>query len=139
MRKSIKIGFPIICIGIIIVTFIMLNDIKKKAELSKDTNKRENTENVEDNSVKNNIENTINNEVTEEDRESFFGSEIEVNMNKAMYIFKNQYQINDEYYYLTSEGEEKGRYIIAIRNKETTEVEQYYIINIESEEIEIYY
>ena len=72
-------------------------------------------------------------------KQHFFGTETDVNVSKAIYILKDQLEIDEQTYYLTSEGEENGKYIIAVRNSETTVAQQYYIIDIEKQNVEIYY
>ena len=134
MRKVVRIGFPILCIGIILVTFWMIGDIKKKVKENKTTSKIENK-------VENEITNEIANEIVDENENtgenSFLGTEKDVKFNKATYILKKI--VTDENVYFTDEGMEENRYIIAVRDKETTETKQFYIIDIETEEIEIYY
>ena len=41
MKKIVKIGFPILCIAIIVATFIMLADIKGKVEENKSKKTKE--------------------------------------------------------------------------------------------------
>lgn len=151
MRKSIRIGFPIVCVGVIVITFGMINDIKNKAEMNKEKAQKQEesnfvemdpNENVLENQISNSVINEIQNGISTEDGDSsnsFFGTETDVNISKAIYILKEQIEIDEQKVYLTSEGEEEGRYIIAARNIETTETEEYYIIDIEKQEVEIYY
>lgn len=154
MKKIVKIGFPIVCVGVIVVTFGMINDIKKKTEIkkqnsgSKEESHYENdvqndVENVIESDVQDDVDNVIEseskNEIESDTESSFFGTETDVNINKAIYILKEQIEIDEEKFYLTSEGEENGRYIIAVRNIETTTTEQYYIIDLQKQKVEIYY
>lgn len=149
MRKIIRIGFPILCVGIILVTFWMLADIKEKAESgelkteenveNEVENNIENTANNIKNSIENNIENDIVNDSTNEviNQNSVFSTEREVNLNKAIYILEQI--VEDENVYYTDEGMEEERFIIAVRDKESTEAKKYYIVDIETGEVEIYY
>lgn len=131
MKKIVKIGFPILCIAIIVATFIMLADIKGKVEENKSKKTKETNETV------NEVENEVVNEVQEETG-LLSKTEESVQFDKAAQILKGKVTISNNQY-ITNENEEDGRYIIAIRNKETTEAEVYYIVDVETGEYEIYY
>lgn len=135
MKKIVKIGFPILCIAIIVATFIMLADIKGKVEENKSKKTKETNETV--NEVENEVENEVVNEVREETG-LLSKTEESVQFDKAAQILKGKVTISNNQY-ITNENEEDGRYIIAIRNKETTEAEVYYIVDVETGEYEIYY
>lgn len=133
MKKSIKIGFPIICVGIIAVTFGMMADIKNKA------NESDSIQN-EVSHLKNEVDNFIeNNNIIENDEQTDLENETYYDGNSERAILLLEDKIDDNNVYFTSEGEENGRYIVAVRNKETTIAEKYYIIDLQTEEIEIYY
>lgn len=138
MRKIIRIGFPILCVGIILVTFWMLADIKEKAESNK-LNTEENSESDAENTIENNVENSIENEVEDKvsNQSSVFATENEISLNKAIYILEKI--VDDENIYYTDEGMEEERYIVAVRDKETTQAKKYYIVDLETGEAEIYY
>ncbi len=138
MKKIVRIGFPIICLLIIAVTFWMLIDIKDQVEEDK-KQKEEVAENEliqDDNQI---IQNKIENEVIGNSTGSaFFSDEKDVYVNKAVQVLKKEIEFTDKQY-CTGEGEEDGRYIIAVRNSETTEAEKYYIVDIENGKFEAYY
>lgn len=145
MKKSVKIGFPIVCVGIIAITFGMMVDIKSKAEVRNKEMKKEgssyseNNNDIEnknnDSQVDNELENKINNTIVENDyiEETKINSAIDI-LKKKVYDNKNNENI-----YFSSEGEEDGKYIIAVRDIDTTEAKQYYIIDLKNELVEIYY
>ena len=51
--------------------------------------------------------------------------------------FNTYGDINNVYY--SNEGIENGKYIIAVRDIETTTAKIYYIVDIENEVVDIYY
>ena len=133
MKKSIKIGFPIICVGIIAVTFGMMADIKNKA------NESDSIQN-EVSHLKNEVDNSIeNNNIIENDEQTDLENETYYDGNSERAILLLEDKIDDNNVYFTSEGIEEGRYIVAVRNKETTIAEKYYIVDLEKEEVEVYY
>ena len=150
MNKIFKIGFPIVCLAIIIFTFWLMSDMKGKVETRKENenksieadvnNSFKNQLNLEvqENEINNELPIQLNNEVGQVGNNEFFDSIDDVYLNKSIQVLKNNIEIKDNQYF-TSEGEENGRYIVALRDKETTEAEIYYIVNVETGEYEIYY
>ena len=144
MRKAIKIGFPIVCIGVITITFWMMSDIKKKAQENKDESVK-NEIVVNENTVenKNETENKIDDENSVDTGNlgktdnSIINARDEKNFEIAIGILRKNITEKDVYY--TKEGVENGRYIVAVRDSNTTIAKQYYIIDIETNEFEIYY
>lgn len=125
MKKSVKIGFPIVCVGIIAITFGMMADIKNRVEDNK-------LRKTQEKYLENQISNSENNIEKQNENISYDG-----NVDRAISLLEDE--IDDINVYFTSEGIEDGRYIIAVRDTETTEAKQYYIIDLEKEEVEIYY
>lgn len=146
MKKSVKIGFPIVCVGIIAITFGMMADIKNKAEAKNKEMEKEKSSYSENNSneIKNKndglqIDNKLDNEISNSLVEK--GELVETKINSVIDILKKKIYDNKniDNIYFSIEGEENGKYIIAVRDAETTEAKQYYIIDLEKEEVEIYY
>ena len=137
MRRIIKIGFPILCISIIIGTFILLSKTAEKINKNKlvendDENITFQDENTINESVQNEIiENTIyvnSEEVKAKEKE---------NEEKAIEIVKKLAPPLSNVYY-TNEGMVGNYYIVAIRDNETKKEKIYYGVDIENEKIEIY-
>ena len=148
MKKIVKFGFPIVCVAIIIFTFWLMSDMKDKVD-DKKSDKEEIEENVNEISENEIVENSIGNkdyneigldvnQTNNKTESSFFSNEGDIYLNKAIPVFRDKIKINENQYF-TSEGEEEGRYIVALRNSETTEAEIYYIVDIETGFFEIYY
>jgi len=140
MNKVIKIIFPVICIFIILGTFFLLNKTQEKAngisentnlnknnEIETEKNKEQNEENKVDNLYATSIEDKENQKIIEQQNEE-----------RAIELASNTYgDINNVYY--SNEGIENGKYIIAVRDIETTTAKIYYIVDIENEVVDIYY
>ena len=148
MKKIVKFGFPIVCVAIIIFTFWLMSDMKDKVD-DKKSDKEEIEENVNEISENEIVENAIGNkdyneigldvnQTNNKTESSFFSNEGDIYLNKAIQVLRDKIKINENQYF-TSEGEEEGRYIVALRNSETTEAEIYYIVDIETGFFEIYY
>lgn len=145
MRKVIKIGFPILCVSVIGVTFYLLNNAQKRVnELKENSNSKVTVEENEVDLIEEDDddyveENNITYSVSLED-EKKLEQEVEDQENKAMELVEEIYArtSNAEVYY-TSEGMEDDKYIIAVRDEETTEAIIYYIVDIVEESVEIYY
>ncbi len=150
MRKVIKIGFPILCVVIIIGTFYLLNKLEKKvegsieqsAEEGEETNTNIQSTNEAENITGNVTENVVENEVTystpiREDEE--VQNEKNKNEQEAFKIAKDTFGEESDNYYYTNEGMEDNKYIVAIRYKDTTKVRIYYIVDLENKTAEIYY
>ena len=133
MKKVIKIGFPIVCVSIIIGTFILLN---KTAE-------RVNKNKLREDEVRNNIK-----EEKKEENIIIKKEEILIeqskpktteinNKSKAIEIVKKIAPPDSNVYY-TNEGIDNGKYIVAIRDNNTKNAKIYYSVDLSLEKIEIY-
>lgn len=157
MRKALKFIVPGICILVVAVTFYLMfrlqNEVEEEAysasNISEDENVVENenvanTENVVDDS--NTVDNTTNsttsanNVVEEEHVEQEEDSTLSTtNQEKAIDLVKD-YWGEDNTIYFTNEGVTKeGEYIVAVRQKTSTTVKDYFKVNLESKKVEIYY
>lgn len=141
MKKVIKVGFPIVCIVLIGGTFILLNKFQSRvndrarinAEVSNSSKKAE-KDTREENTVMENTSYTVSVEEQEQKEK-----EEEENKEKAINIIKNEYSyMGTDDIYFTNEGEENGRYIVAVRQKSTTEAIIYYIVDAQEKTYEIY-
>ena len=124
MRKIVKIGFPILSIAIILFTFGLMADIKGKVK-EKKAEQGQTSEIVDNNE----------NKVAED---TLINSKDDIYLRKAIQVLKNEITISENQYF-TNEGEEDGKYIVALRDKETTEADIFYIVNVDTGEYEIYY
>lgn len=132
MRKIIKIGFPILCVAIIIGTFILLNNTTKRINKNKIKDKSNEIENVVDDIfVDEEIE--LINEISSEEAKI-----LEVkNKEKAIELVKKiAPPVSDCYY--TNEKKENENYLVAVRDNKTKEVKIYYSVDIQNEKIKIY-
>lgn len=137
MKKIVKIGFPIVCVAIIIFTFWLMADMKEKVAENNDK-KNEISEDI-DNSLEQNDENVLNqNSENKVGEEALLNSKDDIYLRKVIQVLENEIKVKDNQYF-TSEGEEDGRYIVALRDAETTEAEIYYIVDVDTGEYEIYY
>lgn len=152
-----KLILPIICIVIVVITFVLLFDMKKKAGNNEDSNNI-NTENVVENTntniVEENIieENTVVNETETntvvDDTENTATSEVVSNKDdnlsadkqaKALKLVKEHWGADDSIYLTNESVASKNEYIVAVRDKSTTEVKQYFRVNIETGKVKVEY
>lgn len=129
MKKIVKIGFPIVCVAIIIFTFWLMIDMKEKVDANSDK-KNETSEKI-DNSLNKNTENKVADD-------TLLNSKDYIYLRKSIQVLEDEIKVKDNQYF-TSEGEEDGRYIVALRDAETTEAKIYYIVDVDTGEYEIYY
>lgn len=129
MKKIVKIGFPIVCVAIIIFTFWLMIDMKEKVDANSDK-KNETSEEI-DNSLNKNTENKVADD-------TLLNSKDDIYLRKSIQVLEDEIKVKDNQYF-TSEGEEDGRYIVALRDAETTEAKIYYIVDVDTGEYEIYY
>lgn len=163
MRRSkksnmgIKIILPIICVIIVVVTFVLLFDMKKKAG-NNEVNNSVDTENVVENTNTNIIEeniieeNTVVNETETntvvDDVENTVTSEVVSNKDdnlsadkqaKALKLVKDHWGEDDSIYFTNESVASNNEYIVAVRDKSTTEVKQYFRVNIETGKVKVEY
>ena len=135
MKKVIKIGFPILCLAVIGGTFILLNKTTQK--INRNKLPEENiTEDVTNTDEKNDIEENIVEENVVLNSEEAKTIEIE-NKAKAIELVKKLAPPTTNVYY-TNEGTVQNKYLVAIRDNDTKNVNIYYIVDVENEKIKIY-
>lgn len=147
MKKFIYVLIAIILIvcGCLLAKNII--DNKETVETSQNFNNViENTNRIENklnNGSTNNIvqNNTIKNETIENKNEEDGQGEKEQNKeeqtmeNKAINLAKKDWGTDDSVYFSYEYKDNKGRYVISVRNKETTKAEFWYTIDMETEKI----
>lgn len=152
-----KLILPIICIVIVVITFVLLFDMKKKAGNNEDSN-NVNTENLVENTNTNIIEeniieeNTVVNETETntvvDDNENTVTSEVVSNKDdnlsadkqaKALKLVKDHWGEDDSIYFTNESVASNNEYIVAVRDKSTTEVKQYFRVNIETGKVKVEY
>lgn len=158
MNKKVKIAVPIVCVLVVGITFYMIFDIKNKVEkINYDTNDIvvENTveENIIDEENTVNEENTIANDVSKENTTienvvTQSGSE-EVSeeedaystkkLDEAKYLVKKAWGDDDTVYFTTEGVSSEGLYLVAAREKSTTNVKNYFKVNLETKKVEVDY
>lgn len=165
MRRSkksnmgIKIILPIICVIIVVVTFVLLFDMKKKAG-NNEANNIVDTENVventntniveeniiEENTIVNETEtNTVSNTVENTNAvQSEVVSSSEDNLSadkqaKAAKLVAEHWGEDNSVYFTNESVASKNEYIVAVRDKSTTEVKEYFRVNIETGKVKVEY
>ncbi len=163
MKKNYKkIIFPIICVLVVIITFMLLFDMQKKASKianAKDANEV-NMENVVDNTVENTntVDNTVDEENTaiiEEENTTKIpanatapqsavtsGDDDKLAENKqkqALELVKQKWGTDSKVYFTNESVKSNGEYIVAVRDKSSTEVKNYFKVNIETGSVEVDY
>lgn len=162
MKKNLKkYIFPAICVLVVVITFVLLFDMQKKASKianAKDANEVK-TENIIDNTNTNTntVENTVNeNSVENETVENNVipqnvtapqsavtsGDDDKLAENKqkqALELVKQHWGADSKVYFTNESVKSSGEYIVAARDKSTTEVKQYFKVNIEKGTVEVDY
>lgn len=156
MRKALKFIVPTLCVLIVIITFYMIFDIQNKVEKENyNTNNVFDEENIvsEENVV--DVENEINentsisNTSIKADDENIVTNDNVVaeeddvlsttNQDRALQIVK-EYWGEDNTVYFTNEGvDSQGKYTVAVRQKTSTAVKNYFKVDLETKQIEIEY
>lgn len=154
MRKALKFIVPGVCILVVVITFYMIFDIQNKVEqkqygtdyiTAENVVQNKNITNIENTNIENTTENTniLNNSqniieddnVVSEDEDKLSNSKQEL----AIELVK-QYWGEDNSVYFTNEGvTSNGEYTVAVRQKTSTTVEDYFTVNLETKKVEIHY
>lgn len=163
MKKYIKFIFPAICIIIVVVTFVLLLNLKNKVE-----EKNYNVDEIEFNSVEetnivNNasinenenesVENTqvsssTKNEVENESRNELTASSVYEEANdvgstdkkqEAIDLVKQKWGEDNTVAFRCDSVTGNGEYIIAVISKKTASVKNYFRVNLEKNTVEIDY
>ena len=158
MNKKVKIAVPIVCVLVVGITFYMIFDIKNKVEkINYDTNNIEAENTVEENIIddenivdeKNTVtnetskENTVANntvaqpsseEVSEED-DAYSTKKLD----EAKYLVKKAWGDDDTVYFTTEGVNSEGLYLVAAREKSTTNVKNYFKVNLETKDVDVDY
>lgn len=167
MKKNYKkFIFPAICVLVVVLTFVLLFDMKNKASKIADSrNANEvNSENVVDNTNTNtntveNIvdENSVQNETVENTNTNTNTTNEEVKtpqtavtsgdddklaenkQKQAIELVKQKWGTDSKVYFTNESVNSKGEYIVAARDKSSTEVKNYFKVNIETGTVEVDY
>ncbi len=157
--------FPAICVLVVIITFVLLFDLQKKASnIANAKNVNEvNIENIIDNTninantntVENIVdENSVINETTQNNNTTSTqnvqtpqtavtsGDDDKLAENKqkqAVELVKQKWGTDSKVYFTNENVKSSGEYIVAARDKSTTEVKQYFKVNIETGTVEVDY
>lgn len=156
MRKALKFIVPGVCIIVVVITFNMIYDIQQRIEEkqygtdniaidNENIVQEENMTNTENTNIENTTENTNisdnsqniieDDNVVSEDEDKLSSSKQE----QAIELVK-QYWGEDNSVYFTNEGvTSNGEYTVAVRQKTSTTVKDYFIVNLETKKVEIHY
>lgn len=158
-KNYIKIILPVICVVVVIVTFVLLFDMKNKTENNINTNNITSENLVQNNSqneiipeniideentvpevtntaIENTIENmVVENEVISNDNDKFSSNKQE----KAIELVKKHWGTDNSVYFTNENVRSNVEYIVAVRDKATTEVKHYFKVNIETGTVQIDY
>jgi tRNA A37 N6-isopentenylltransferase MiaA len=138
MKRIIKIGFPILCVAVVGGTFYLLNKTLDKVNtgeaVDNETNYSENNTTLEETNDTTVIPSTTSyqEEVDKTNQES-------ENKTKAKELAEKKDGARTQKVYFTNEGKEDDKYLVAVRDEETTEALIYYLVDVETETVEIYY
>lgn len=155
-----KIILPVVCVIVVAVTFILLFDMKGKTEQASNENQNNVTEEniipenvttqnttlivededdeIDENTSKNEIvdgsvlsnttlpENVVKEEVMSNDDDEYSENKQE----KAVELVKKHWGTDNSVYYTNESVKSAEEYIVAVRDKSTTEVKHYFKVNI---------
>ena len=134
MKKVIKIGFPILCVGVIAGTFILLNRttdrISRNRLVEDDHNIVVNTTPYRP--VTNAVP-VVENTLSEEEIKA---QEVKAKARAIELVKKFTPPTTNTYY--TNEGMVENKYLVAVRDNTTKNATIYYTVDINSEKVEIY-
>ena len=140
--------FPAICVLVVIITFVLLFDLQKKASnIANAKNVNEvNIENIIDNTninantQNNNTTSTQNVQTPQTAVTSGDDDKLAENKQKqAVELVKQKWGTDSKVYFTNENVKSSGEYIVAARDKSTTEVKQYFKVNIETGTVEVDY
>ena len=153
MKKAWKFVVPGVCILVVVITFYMIFDIKYKVEeenygtndiaVEEEFIDEENIVNPGNEAVSNEVTNSLeNSQNIVEDDNIVLEQEDKLsttNQEKAIELVK-QYWGEDSTVYFTNEGvNSNGEYTVAVRQKTSTAVKDYFKVNLETKKVEIDY
>ncbi len=162
-RLNLKIWVPIICILVVVITFFMIHDIQNKVK-DKDVSNTTNTEENQGEEISNeteSIENDVQNEITNSPEDATTDSSqntnpsaqnttVSTNKNntsptqpgitdqkqKAIELVKKELQ-DDTVNYVFDYVNEKGEYVVAVKDKVSATVKYYFRVNLETGAVEL--
>lgn len=155
MNKWIKIGFPILCVLVVVVTFYLLHNAQSKIKTKEETNttKVENVVNEveEENTVE--VENTVNEvepeeiKTTVEQGGASSASLYEKNndagstqkKNEAIQLVKENWGADDTVTFRCDQVTGDGIYVIAVVSKQTGNVQNYFRVNLDDKIVQVDY
>jgi hypothetical protein len=153
MKKAWKFVVPGVCVFVIIITFNMLYDMQQRIEeenygtddiaVEENIIDEENKINSENEAVSNDFTNSLENSqnIIEDDNVVLEQDDklSTTNQEKAIELVK-QYWGEDSTVYFTNEGvNSNGEYTVAVRQKTSTAVKDYFKVNLETKKVEIEY
>ena len=157
MKKWMKIIVPAVCVLIVVITFYMIFDIRKKVDdVNYNTNDIEVENVVEENTVDTNtiVENVVEadnnavdqNEITDPNADNSGEEVSEENdaysnskFSEAENLVKKAWGEDDTVYFTIEGVNSEGLYLVAAREKSTTNVRNYFILNLETKKVEVDY
>ena len=157
MKKWMKIIVPAICVLIVVITFYMIFDIRKKVDdVNYNTNDIEVENVVEENTVDTNtiVENVVEadnnavdqNEITDPNADNSGEEVSEENdaysnskFSEAENLVKKAWGEDDTVYFTIEGVNSEGLYLVAAREKSTTNVRNYFKVNLETKKVEVDY
>ncbi len=160
MNKWIKIGFPILCVLVVVITFALLHNAQKKIdengaanttqkEVVEGKNETKKTENVVE-EVENETANTAKNEEiksTVEKGGASSSSLYEKNneagstqkKNEAIQMVKDNWGEDDTVTFRCDQVTGDGIYVIAVVQKQTGNVQNYFRVNLDENTVQVDY
>lgn len=157
MKKWMKIIVPAVCVLIVVITFYMIFDIRKKVDdVNYNTNDIEVENVVEENTVDTNtiVENVVEadnnavdqNEITDPNADNSGEEVSEENdaysnskFSEAENLVKKAWGEDDTVYFTIEGVNSEGLYLVAAREKSTTNVRNYFKVNLETKKVEVDY
>lgn len=157
MRKWIKYLFPVICVIVVIITFVLLFEMKEKAPMVAKLNETnaekvenntniENTNVVDDKNTNTNTNTDFSNDTStvDENTQSKVTSDEDDSLSedkqkKARDLAQKNWGQDSSVYFTNESVKSDNEYIVAVRDKSTTAVKNYFKVNIETEKVEIDY
>lgn len=164
-KIGLKIWLPIICLIVVAVTFFMIHDMENKIEEKSMQNTEDEPENIVEDESENVIEeNTVENEVTNESvidntTGNVVSNKVSSNTSqnvqttsepsaeakpavtdqkqKAIELVKKMWGQDDTVSYSFEYINENGEYVVAVKDKASATVKNYFRVNLETEEVEL--
>ena len=140
MNKWIKIGFPILCVLVVVVTFYLLHNAQSKIKAKEDTNttKVENVVNeVEPEEIKTTVEQGGASSASLYEKNNDAGSTQK--KNEAIQLVKENWGADDTVTFRCDQVTGDGIYVIAVVSKQTGNVQNYFRVNLDDKIVQVDY